>query len=114
MTIPDFVQRIGSVEASDGKSDVPELKTQEALTYFVPEIDTKAIVTAVNKAVKTAATRLANAPDSTVHWRLNADRFVREFRDGVIVQVGGIFCYQVQVLFMGCQSLNGSEKIDKS
>ena len=96
-----FIQRSGAVEppaatAAEGNSDVPELKCPDALTYFVPEIDTKTIVDAVNKARRSddeesaEGKRLTSTSDASVYWRLNSDRFLREFRDGIIVQVGSL------------------------
>ena len=64
------------------------------MTYFAPDIDTKGIIAAVGKArnadvdskAGAGATRLESATDAKVFWRLNSDRFVREFRDATIVQ----------------------------
>ena len=91
-----FIQRSGSVDTDSeaATSSVPSLKCPEALTYFAPDIDTKGIIAAVGKARNAdgdskegaSATRLESATDAKVFWRLNSDRFVREFRDATIVQ----------------------------
>ena len=91
-----FIQRSGSVDTDSeaATSSVPSLKCPEALTYFAPDIDTKGIIAAVGKARNAegdskegaGATRLESATDAKVFWRLNSDRFVREFRDATIVQ----------------------------
>ena len=82
-----FIQRTSSPY---GKGDdeaamapVPELKTQDALTYFVPELNTGHLVALLSKDEDVKVSELS---DKKVLWRINTDRFLRELRDQVVVQ----------------------------
>jgi len=95
-----YVNEKGASEEVPEVQPCPDLCAPEALTYFVPEVDAKAIITAVTKSEAAAAAAAAadngeenGSPevyqpkfaDQKVEWRLNADRFLREFRDQIVV-----------------------------
>jgi DNA-directed RNA polymerase III subunit RPC3 len=65
----------------------PTLTIKDHLLFTLPEIDFKVLAEALTKADDDPEFEMAdNAEESKILWRINYDRFHREFRDKVLVQ----------------------------